>query len=344
MSGLDAIFDEADVGLLACDAEGRVTFANATIREIIGRGDALGLSAMELLGLPGSLDRILAGRPRVQLLVTARGAAGEPHELSISITRSSERAPGVGFCLVVRDRTEDAIRDAERHRFDRLVALGTMVAGFAHEVRNPVAALRSIAEALAEEHEAARLRLPHVARMLEVLERIEDLVATSLQLGRPAAPRRAAHRPWSIVSQALTSVGPRLRSMGQQPRIDLEDDLADVFCDDRQSAQALVVLIDNALDAAASASKVIVRARSERAAEGALGAGGWIRLEVADEGPGIPNEDLERVFDPFFTTKPRGTGLGLSIAQQLVSENGGRIEVRSRPGGTTFAIVLPTTR
>src|SRR5262249_14794963 len=152
-------------------------------------------------------------------------------ELTIARIERTEGAP-LGYFFIFRDASEQRRREAERSRFERLVAMGTMVAGFAHEVRNPVAAMRSIAEELSEELVAAGILLPPVKRMLHVLERIERIVKTSLQFGRPAAPRRAMHRPWALIAQAFSQVSPRRRRAGDEFRLDIEEGLPDVFCDE----------------------------------------------------------------------------------------------------------------
>lgn len=242
------------------------------------------------------------------------------------------------------------LREAERARFERLAAMGTMVAGFAHEVRNPVAAMRSIAEELAEQLRDAGVDTPHVGLMLRMLERIERLVRTSLQFGRPAAPKRSSQRPWLIVQFAIAELRPRLHTLGaQELNLSIEEDLPSVHVDEKQIAQALVVLLNNALDATTEPGRVTVKVGKGRPVDddgrlpgGAPAPDASIWFEVTDDGPGIAPENIGRIFDPFFTTKPTGTGLGLSIAQQIVSENKGRIEVTSMPGvATTFAIVLP---
>jgi two-component system sensor histidine kinase HydH len=241
-------------------------------------------------------------------------------------------------------------RDSSEHqRFERLAAMGTMVAGFAHEVRNPVAAMRSIAEELAEELRDAGVTMPHLGLMLQMLERIERLVRTSLQFGRPAAPKRAPQRPKVIVSSAIAELHPRLRGRGDELVVEIDRDLPDVNVDERQLAQALVILLQNALDATSDPSRVRMRVRRGRPmeSEGRMRTSeppsATVRFEVIDNGPGIPANLVGRIFDPFFTTKPSGTGLGLSIAQQIVSENGARLEVSSTAGSTTsFSIVVPT--
>jgi signal transduction histidine kinase len=187
--------------------------------------------------------------------------------------------------------------------------------------------------------------------MLRVLERMERLVRTSLQFGRPAAPRRAPHRPWSLCTAAISAVSPRTAPTGHAIRIECDPEFPEVYVDDGQIVQALVVLLDNALDATGSPLGVLVRVTRARPMGVDLRqprksspAPGWpgIRFEVVDEGPGIVEAELSRIFDPFFTTKATGTGLGLSIAQQIVRENHGRLEVASARGGpTVFAIVVP---
>ena len=239
-----------------------------------------------------------------------------------------------------RRQAEQDRFDAERQRFERLAAMGTMVAGFAHEVRNPVAALRSLCEELRDEG----ISLPHVGLMLQMIDRIERLVRTSLQFGRPAAPKRNLRRPALIIAAALSEMRPRLRAAQRQSEIpiEVEPDLPEVNVDDRQIAQALVILLNNALDATSGTpSRVLLRVRKATPSGGVVPHQATIRFEVIDDGPGISAANMSRIFDPFFTTKTSGTGLGLSIAQQIVNENGARLEVESNPGGrTSFTIVL----
>jgi signal transduction histidine kinase len=195
-----------------------------------------------------------------------------------------------------------------------------------------------------------------------VLARIERLVRTSLRFGRPATAKLAVHDPRSLCGQALASVAQRTKAAGSDVRLELEAGIPAVLVDDEQLTQALTILLDNALDAAGSPDKVLLRVTRACApdSEGrprkstppardtppgftmvAAAPLTWVRFEVIDEGPGIPTDLRSRIFDPFFTTKPQGTGLGLSIAQQIVSENGGRLDMTTQRGGPTiFGIAL----
>lgn len=347
-----AILDGIDLGILTTDHEGVVTFANRTATKLldIDAEAATGNPVATLLRLPDAPGALLAGASRRQVSHAHTTIEGAELDLEISISAGDGLDDArAGFFVIFRDVREEKLRETERRRFERLAAMGTMVAGFAHEVRNPVAALRSLTEELEEELSLAGVHLPHSGRMLRVLERIERLVRTSLRFGRPAAPKRAAHRPWIICSTALEGIAPRTAAAEEQISVESDLELPDVYVDDGQIAQALIILLDNALDAAGSPKGVHIRLlagrpldiepRYRKSIPPPACAG--VRFEVIDEGPGIAQSDLSRIFDPFFTTKPSGTGLGLSIAQQIVAENGGRLEVTSTRGATTFAITVP---
>ena len=330
-----AVLDALEVGVMTVDDVGHVTFANDAARAIVGGDQVEGAAVNVALGLRSN--------PWTLMGDTARHFSHRmrDRDLEITMTRmAGSTLVGLSGLVILRDVTGERALQEEMRRVERLAAIGTMVAGFAHEVRNPVASLRAMAEQLDEDLVEAGLSMPHASRMLKVLGRIETLVDTSLRFGRPATARRAEHRPWQILSSALSAVLPRTRMMGGEIRVEVEPDLPNVYADEGQLVQVLVILLDNALDATQSPRRVALRALSRRGERGSEPPPG-LRFEVTDDGPGIPPPVVGRIFDPFFTTKPSGTGLGLSIAQQLVAENGGRIEVTSAPGGpTTFAVSL----
>jgi nitrogen-specific signal transduction histidine kinase len=382
----EAVLDAIDLGIVTTDASGVVQFVNRTATHLLGPNTtATTRDVRRLLGLHSSPDELVTPKKLAYVLPARTDENdGEDQDMDIELAvhriahGSGAGGGGAGagggggggggggvagdssYCFIFRDVREEKSRSAEHERFERLAAIGTMVAGFAHEVRNPVAALRSLAESLAEDLTDAKIHLPHVSRMLQVLDRIERLVRTSLQFGRPAAPRRNQHRPWTIVAGALSEINPRIPQGAGELRIDSEHDLPDVFVDDTQIIQVLVILLNNALDATTlQVRKVSIRvarhvpsieppppppSSGSRTSSRPPPSRTYVRFEVRDEGPGIPAEILGRIFDPFFTTKSYGTGLGLSIAQHIVSENGGSIDVTSFRGGpTTFAIILPSS-
>ena len=345
-----AVLDGVDAGIITTDGDGVITFLNRAATELLGVHRALrGALVRDVLGLAEAPDELLRTEGRRLLGHSLVLAEGEELDLQVVVSRGDVAdGDSVGFFFIVHDVREEKRREAERQRFERLAAMGTMVAGFAHEVRNPLAAMRSIAEELREELLEEGVETPHVGMLLRMVARIECLVRTSLQFGRPASPKRAPCQPGTIVAAALSDLSPH-KGAAEQIAVEVDDGLGDVVVDESQIAQALVILINNAVDSTGDPSRVVVRAcrakrpESERRRSEPPSVPG-IRFEVVDDGPGIRPDMLGRIFDPFFTTKPAGTGLGLPIAQQLVTENGGRIEVTSRPGGpTSFSIIVPVS-
>ncbi len=345
-----AILDGVDVGIVTTDAAGRVTFVNRFARDVLRRaGPFDGEDVQDLLALPNPPDATLAEHSERRWAHSLR-VGDQDIEIDITLSRADEAAhEHLGFFFIFHDRTQEKLLEIEQRRFDHLAAMGTMVAGFAHEIRNPMASLRSLAESLGEELAEANVELPHVDRMLTVLERVERLIRSSLVFGRPSPPRSAPHRPWTILSSAVSSMHARTRALGGELRVEVDPELPDVFVDEGQIGQVLVILLNNALDATGSPSHVLLRARhaARVVAEGHKGKsdpplGVFVRFDVVDDGPGIPPQNRERIFDPFFTTAASGTGLGLAIAQQLATENGARIELTSAVGGpTTFSVLVP---
>lgn len=340
------VLDAIDLGVMTTDASGSITFANRTARALVGMGALTGNNVRDVLDLRSSPSELATETPKLSYSLTTQH--GAEVDLELTVRRAESQYSDTDYVFILRDVHDEKTWSEERARFERLAAIGTMVAGFAHEVRNPVAALRSLAESLAESLADSQVEVPHVSRMLKVLERIERLVRTSLQFGRPRTPRPRLHPPWTIVAAAVSELTARTRELGGELRVEAEPDVPSVFVDDAQMIQVLVILVNNALDAVGTPERVLVRVERVTPNTGARktippGMRSSVRFEVRDDGPGIPAEILGRIFDPFFTTKAAGTGLGLSIAQHIVSENGGSLEAASSRGGpTSFYVTLPT--
>ncbi len=346
-----SMLDSVDIGVVAATRDGVVTFTNQAARCLLELSTDDGPRRIDtLFQLPAAINTLLGGERFVTMSHLVTTSHGTLVDLQLKIARSDLDEEG-GFFLVFRDVSEEKRAAEERMRFDRLAAMGTMVAGFAHEVRNPVAALRSLIEEIAEELESKE-RTTHVKLMLQMIERIERLVRTALKFGRPAAPKRMLQPPDAIVSMAMGELRARLLELGGEVRVASEVNDVQINVDERQLAQALVIFLENALDATGASSRVEVRIRhlhseTRRRARGSEPPSpqkqqASIVFEVIDNGPGIPQELVDKIFDPFFTTKAAGTGLGLSIAQHIITDNGARLIVASKPNErTVFSIVVP---
>lgn len=215
-------------------------------------------------------------------------------------------------------------------RMERLAALGSFSTGVAHEVRNPLATLKTTVQAL-ERVEKDPQRSALLRDMGREIDRMARTLGEILAFGRPRPPQRAEVRVWEV-SRRLEGL---LRTECESRQVDLTlqgDPNVRAVVDPDHLHQILMNLVLNALQATPAGGVVTVRVHRD---------GDEVLVEVRDTGAGIPPERLREVFEPFFTTKPAGTGLGLSISRLLAELNGGRLALESAPGqGTTARLTL----
>jgi two-component system NtrC family sensor kinase len=223
-------------------------------------------------------------------------------------------------------------------RTEKLATVGRLAAGVAHEVGNPLGAIGGYAE-LARARLAAGgdpTALDYLDRIRAETARIDRIVRGLLDFARPAPLALVPVSLGAAVEAARRLAAVQRRFQGVRVEVSLPPDLPPVRADEGRLAQLLLNLLLNAGDATGGAGAVRIAARAE---------GGAVRLEVADDGPGIPEKDLPRVFDPFFTTKPpgEGTGLGLAVCHGIAESFGGEIAAGNAPGGgAVLTVRLPT--
>lgn len=324
-------------GLLKVDADERVLLVNPALAAM------LETSASRLEGRP--LAEAFSRDPHVVEMLRsflARGDGLDDVETFLTSTggrrvavslRASALGDGAGRVegtlvlfsdLARRKELEEEVRKAER-----LAALGRLSAGVAHEIRNPLAGIRTTTEILRGRlsRDAELVRFADV--ILEETERLDRIVGSLLQFARPAPPRRQAIRPDELLERALRLAAGRASERGVRLRHEAGADVPELEGDRDQLLQVLLNLLLNAVDATPQGGEVVVAARTDP---------DEVRLVVEDGGEGVPAGLRERVFDPFFTTKPGGTGLGLSISQNILRQHGGRLRLERPDGGRSRAI------
>jgi signal transduction histidine kinase len=236
---------------------------------------------------------------------------------------------------------------AQMKERDRLAVLGQMAAGLAHEIRNPLGAIKGAAQLLSDPppgHEIDPSSREFLGIILEEVDRLDRVVGSVLDLARPS---QGAVVPTDVngVVRRTVQVLSSERNDDLTVEVLLEPALPRVAIDPEQLRQVLMNLMRNAAQAMKNRGKITVSTRIRFGRGTRPGTGGEetnVELTVADNGPGISQKVLENIFLPFFTTKDQGTGLGLAISQRIVQGAGGRIEVRTYEGkGSTFAVVLP---
>lgn len=234
----------------------------------------------------------------------------------------------------VRDRTDRLVQS------EKVAAMGSLLAGVAHELNNPLTVILGNAQLLrlfANDPEALARRVDSIGG---AAHRCVRIVRNFLSLARQRTPERTDVRLHDVVQGAVELLAYELRVDDVEIAIDVREDLPILSADPHQLHQVLVNLITNAHQAmrrSPQPRRIAFTARHDAPR-------GRVRLEVTDTGPGVPQALQAKIFEPFFTTKPtgEGTGLGLSLCRGLIEEHGGTIEVGSGPGrGSRFTIELP---
>ena len=244
-----------------------------------------------------------------------------------------------------REIAERKRAEEERQRIEqqlllsgRLAAVGELAAGVAHELNNPLAAVQGYAQFLTMRQDLDESMRSDVDTIYEQAQRASRITANLLQFARKHEPERSSICINNVIENCVDLHAYRMKVNNIEVSTDLDHELPDSMADFHQLQQVFVNLITNAEHAMTKAhGKGMISIKTHRSDEA-------IRITVADNGPGIPEEDLARIFDPFFTTKEvgQGTGLGLSICFGIVEQHSGTIRVESELGkGATFIVELP---
>ncbi len=225
-------------------------------------------------------------------------------------------------------------------RQEKLASLGTLAAGVAHEVRNPLTAINVRVHGLKKALAPGSSEHEDVTVIDEEIRRLDRIVRDFLDFARPSEPRFVTLAIPSLFERVRNLLAPQWTKAGIEFTVEPAP-LAWIRADPQQMEQVLINLVQNAADSIEHQGTIILRARLQAAR--VLGRGfPAVILQVADTGRGIPPEIQKRIFDPFFTTREGGTGLGLAIAAGIVQKHGGVLQFQSQVGrGTTFSLILP---
>jgi len=333
--------ETAELIMITLDERFRVLLFNATAARVTGYasdevkgrdpfpllfGEEAEQVRAELLAQAdaGSLERALLTRPGHARLVRWRVARQEHPEASGSV-----------WLLTGIDITEERQLERQARINERLAVAGTLAAGLAHEIRNPLNGvslhLTVLERSLSKLADAPEAAIESASILKNEVRRLTALVGDFLEMARP----RPIQRSRCDLNEVMAALVHLLRPEAEGRRIELRFEPfpfeVATSVDPERMRQAVLNLVKNAFDAVADRGQVVVRVR--RMVHEA-------QIEVEDDGPGLPDPQAP-IFDAFFTTKDRGTGLGLSIVHRIVADHGGSIAYESRPGRTVFTITLP---
>lgn len=244
-----------------------------------------------------------------------------------------------------RNDEERAAIDAQLAHSARLVSLGRMAAGVAHEINNPLAAMSELAGEVQDilvPSELAKLEEGEVVgenleRIQNQVERARGVTHRMLKFARRMEPHLEGIDINDVLRESYSFIEKEALFNNVKVQLDLSPNLPLIKSDRAQLQQVFLNLMDNALDAVGQGGRVRVSSRAD---------GSWLTVKVSDSGPGVPADLADRIFDPFFTTKDpgQGTGLGLSISHSITQRLGGSLELENHPGqGATFVVRLPNS-
>ncbi len=349
----DILVDSLASGVIAAGADGVITVFNREARRLT-RLDAADVLGRSLHALPSSLATVLettlqemTGQRDHELDLRHGGDEETPVRVSSAVFYG-HTGRILGALLVINDLTAVKRLELQIRRSDRLASLGTLAAGMAHEIKNPLVSIKTFTQLLPERYDDSDFRETFFSLVGNEIKRIDLIVNQLLRFSRPSKPNLVPTALHDILTNTLNLMAQQMHQSKVQLIRRLEAPSDRIQADGDQLNQAFINFALNAIESmAAGGGTLTVATGAPDPAHAPPDANGasrerWIQIAISDTGEGIAPDHLARIFDPFFTTKSQGTGLGLSVAHRIVTEHGGLVDVASEVGrGTTFYLILP---
>lgn len=335
----DSLVMNMPIGLVATDASGRLSAFNQTAEAILKRtaAEVLGKPADEILpeGCRELFRTLDAERRLIERAFDCTVEEGRtiPIEI-IATTLCEESGAFVGHVLLFRDMTEIRHLEEEVARSRRLASLGNLAAGVAHEIRNPLSSIKGFATWFRERYRDNPEDRETADVMIREVDRLNRVITQLLEFARPLTMHRRPASLHDLIRHSLKMVEGEVQAKRIVVETNLSPEVGEIPLDADRMTQVLLNLLQNAIGAMEEGGllRISLGRRDEKG----------VRITVADNGVGIPKEDLPRVFDPYYTTRPSGTGLGLAIVHKIVEAHGGEVRLESEPGrGTTATVLMP---
>lgn len=340
---VDNILSTMESGVIAVDASGHISLFNPAAHRLTGMryADSAGLSYKDLPApIAGPLrETLLDGAPHSQLETILTGTDGSSLPLVYSTTKLQDKHGRThGALIVFSDLSRLKELEREKQRAERLASFGALAAGVAHEIKNPLVAIRTFAELLPERFGDVDFREDFSKVVIKEISRIDDLIARLRGIAATAPRQVGAVDLRDSINDTLAL----LRGQLEQTRTNITREFIDpapfVSIEESQLKQLFLNLFLNAIEAMGSEGTLTVRL-TRKHSQGMP----RIVVDVSDTGPGISDTVAANIFDPFFTTKSRGSGLGLTICRGITDAHRGTIRAeRNTDGpGTTIVVELP---
>ncbi|HMK76791.1 MAG TPA: ATP-binding protein [Thermodesulfobacteriota bacterium] len=347
----ESIIQSIGSGIIITEMNDTITYINKagerilgyTIEELMGRPFSIfslkekERAAPSFLNNPDDLDTRKEGWMRRK----------DHSEFPVGFTINSHlsiRGERIGKIVVFRDLTSIYKIQEEILRMDRLISLGKLASGIAHELRNPLAGIKTTAQALGEEMSGDDSRREYLHRITKEIDRLNDLLKTFFSFAKPQNLTLVRCHIKDIINEIIPFLIKEIADKGIRFVEAYHPELPRIKVDKTQMHQVFLNLFLNAIQAMPTGGELKIEA-SPMISNSLKGVNqNFIKVVISDTGRGIPTHIVHKIFDPFFTTKPKGIGLGLSITYQIIKKHGGTIKVESQwEKGTSFIINLPET-
>jgi signal transduction histidine kinase len=354
----DEILRNIRSGVITVDASGRLLFANPMAEQLLGLplGPHLGKPALALIGkvapeLAEALERSVLHKIRTTRAEGLISTVSKRFPIGVTTTYTEDDGTGLDrtATAIFQDISDQKRIDALRLRAERLEGVAELSASLAHEIKNPLASIRSAVEQISRMTQVSDDQRTLTHLVLRESDRLSRLLSEFLDFARVRVVRTQPVDLGEVARNAtrLVIAHPD-RAPGMRVTCDVPDRVSVVVDGDEDLLhRAMFNLLLNAVQASAEDGAVHVEVTPgsfDPLPVGVVFSAGTVAVRICDEGPGIPVEIRDRMFDPFFTTKPGGSGLGLAVVQRAIDAHRGLVFVDSGSRGTRFTVVLPRSQ
>ncbi len=332
------IISNMPVGIVVLKQDQTVTFINSVSCDILKTTEneskgkpAFNVLPNEVMDLPKSISNDCRIAVR-EISIVSKNNKVLPVMISVTNILSTSGS-FLGFLFVLKDISQIRQLEIKNRRIEKLAAIGNLAAGIAHEVRNPLSSIKGYVTYFATLFDEDSENKKSAMLMAGEVDRVNRVISELLEFARPTNLNLKETDIKILIEHSVKIVAQESKYAEVKITLDLPVEVPKIAIDPDRMLQVLLNLYINAIQAAKGNGKVTVRLKSLE---------GSIRLNIRDNGIGIPFDDREKIFDPYYTTKKGGTGLGLAIARKIISDHDGSISVKSKPDkGTVFSIIIP---
>lgn len=340
---VDNILSTMASGVIAVDVSGHISLSNPAAEHLTGmslkRREHASYNELPIAIADPLRETLVEGKAYSQLETSIRTQDDVILPLVFSTAPLQDRDGSThGALIVFSDLTRLKELEHEKQRAERLASFGALASGVAHEIKNPLVAIRTFAELLPERFADVDFRDDFSKVVVREIDRIDSLVARLRGIASAPQQQTGAVDVRHPMSETLRLLRGQLEQSRTVVRYVVEDDAPLVTIEDDQLKQLFLNILQNSLEAMGPAGELSIRvARTHTSGTT------WILVEISDTGPGMSEAIKAHVFDPFFTTKPTGSGLGLAICRSIVDAHRGTIRAENNSGspGTTITVELP---